>query len=384
MTTENEEWDDATKFKHLANIYYAAGDPGSLGGAERLLKRAHEIGLPVTREDVTKFLASQLTYTVHRQVRRKFQRNKTVVGRVDQQWQADLADMQKLADDNGGNKYILTCVDVLSRHAWVVPVRSKHAEHMLAAMRALLRKAQPRKPERLQTDKGLEFFNRQVSAFLREHEIHHFASNSDTKAALVERFNRTLKGRLWRYFTANDTRRYVNVLDDVVDSYNRSVHRAIGMAPADVTRQSEAKVWQRLYYDGKHQDTGRNDAIPDDTAVRIPKWKGDFDKGYVGNWTREHFLVDKNVEHPTRTFELRDMQGEPVRGAFYRDELQPIGSNTMQVERVIRNRGNESLVKWRGWSDQFNSWIPKKQLIEYQSKTPAERDSVYKAPRHRK
>jgi transposase InsO family protein len=212
----SSEWTDEVKAKHLANIYYAAGDPGSLGGVNRLLQRARQVGLPVNEDDVKRFLASQLTYTIHRQARHNFERNKTYVGRIDQQWQADLADMQKLSHDNKGYKYILTCIDVLSRHAWAVPVRSKHAGNMLTAMKELFRKAHPRKPERLQTDKGLEFFNSQVSAFLKQHNVNHFASNSDQKAALCERFNRTLKERLWRYFTANGTRKYVDVLDDVV------------------------------------------------------------------------------------------------------------------------------------------------------------------------
>ena len=64
---------------------------------------------------------------------------------------------------------------------------------------------------------------------------------------MAERFNRTLKGRMWKYFTANNTYRYLDVLDDLLFAYNHAKHRTIGMAPADVTKADELKLWMRMY-----------------------------------------------------------------------------------------------------------------------------------------
>ena len=283
--------------------------------------------------------------------------------------------MQTLTSDNDGFRYILTCIDVLSRYAWAVPVRSKSVKDMLIAVKRLFEIAHPRVPQRLQTDKGNEFFNKEVSALLRQKGIHHFASNSDKKAAVVERFNRTLKTRIWVYFTAHQTIRYVDVLDDIVNAYNHSVHRSIRMRPVDVNNEEAAtKAWMSLYY--KDSCTQRKPALAVGQHTRISRSKGEFEKGYMPNWGREHFVVRERLAYPHPVYKLEDTLGEPLEGYFYGKELQAIPKITLQVESVIRRRKRknrkEVLVKWVGFDEKFNKWIPNKDLPKYQ-RTPAER-----------
>ena len=363
----------------LAKLYYAPEDPASYGGVDRLFRRAKELGIggkKLTRERVQEFLRGEQAYTLHRQVRKHFARNKTYVARADQQWQADLADMQQLAGDNNGNKYLLTCIDVLSKFAWVVPVKGKDAKHMLSAMRALFRRAHPRKPQRLQTDKGKEFFNQDVGAFLKQQKVKHFASQSDQKAAVVERFNRTIKGKIWKYFTANATKRYIDVLQDFVGSYNNTVHRSIGMKPVDVRdAESELRAWKRLFYNASSRPSSRRSRVADDALVRVSKWKGDFEKGYVPSWSREHFKVRGAIAGmPRVVYKLEDAAGEPIEGAWYQQEIQPIKRNIYEVEKIVGQRktpriGQEVLVKWLGLPEKFNRWIRKQDLPDYRRPT---------------
>jgi transposase InsO family protein len=365
--------------KQLAKLYYTASDPAAFSSVERLYQRARELGIGgegLSREQVQAFLQGEQAYTLHRRGRKHFPRNRTYVARIDQQWQADLADMQKLKDKNDGYNYLLTCIDVLSKFAWIIPVKSKDAKHMLSAMRALLRRARPRKPQRLQTDKGKEFFNKDVSAFLKQQDIHHFASQSDQKAAVVERFNRTIKEMIWKYFTANRTERYIDVLPDLVNAYNHRVHRAIGMAPAEVKgAEAERKAWTRLYYWPEAKAKRQVRKVEDNAQVRVAKWKGDFEKGYVPTWSREHFRVrSATTGMPRIVYKLEDAAGEPIEGAFYQEEVQPITHNIYEVERVIGERktpriGQEVLVKWQGLPEKFNRWIRKRDLATYQKST---------------
>jgi transposase InsO family protein len=379
--TNEGGWTYKKKAKQLTHLYYAAGDPGSYGGVDRLYARAKDVGIPVSRDEVQNYLTKQLPYSIHKPVRHKFSRNHTYASNIDQQWQADLADMQGLSSENGGNNYILTCIDVLSRFAWAVPVRSKSTNHMVMAFKKLFQIARPRVPQRLQTDKGKEFFNKDVSKLLSDKGIHHFASNSDTKAAVVERFNRTLKTRLWVYFSAHDTKRYVNILQDMVYAYNHSVHRILKMRPTDVEGEAAAnKAWINLYYKDSCLRSKKT-PLTEGERTRISRWKGEFEKGYVPNWTREHFIVDKRLEHPRTVYKLKDARNEAVEGNFYESELQALPSVTLQVERVIRQRkrgtNKEVLVKWRGFSDKFNRWIPSGDLQKYK-RSPADRaEDVY-------
>jgi transposase InsO family protein len=366
--------------RQLANIYYAAGDPGSYGGAERLLTRARDVGIggnALTKRRVQAFLRNQQAYTLHKPVRKRFARNPTYVQQRDQQWQADLADVHQLADDNDGHHFLLTCIDILSKFAWVVPVKSKDAQHMVVAMRKLLKQAHPRKPKRLQTDKGTEFFNSSVGALLREHKIEHFASESDQKAAVVERFNRTLKSRMWTYFSANKTKRYVNVLQDIVYAYNHTEHRSIRMRPVDVdNEQAEQAAYKRLYYDKDAKVKHKKVDIAPDASVRVTRWKGEFEKGYLPNWGREHFKVKEAIgDAPRAVYKLEDVEGEPIKGVWYREEVQPIKRNIYEVESLLAERQanrrapKEVLVKWLGLPAKFNRWVLKSDLPKYQRTT---------------
>ena len=171
---------------------------------ERLYKRTLAANVAgVTRDKVRAFLAAQQAYTLYRPARRHYKRNPTYASGIDRQWQADLVDMRAIADENDGARYILTVVDVFSKFAWAVPIKKKDAATTTAGYAEVLRQAAPRYPARLQTDKGLEFFNSQFAALMKRHKIEHFASNSDLKAACVKRFNRTIKTRLYTYRPPN-------------------------------------------------------------------------------------------------------------------------------------------------------------------------------------
>ena len=144
----------------LSRIYHDPKDPGSLGGVDRLLRRARQLHAPgTTRTKVEKYLRSEQAYTLHKPARRRFTRNHTYLAGIDAQWQADLADMQGIARQNGGMRYLVTVIDVFSKFTWAIPVHSKNAKAITEAFDQVLITAKPRQPRRLQTDKGKEFFN---------------------------------------------------------------------------------------------------------------------------------------------------------------------------------------------------------------------------------
>ena len=234
---------------------------------------------------VKQWLSEQDAYTLHKLVRIRFKRRRVIVGGRNHQWQADLVDLSKLEKDNDGYVFLLTVINVFSKRAWCVPLKNKSASSLVTALKGLLVNIAP---TTLQTDKGLEFLNRSVRHLLKEYGVHHFSThNEETKASIVERFNRTLKTRMWRYFTKYQTMRYIDALHDFVQSYNDTYHRSIGMAPSQVNAANQEEVWQRLYgHDGK--------GVPKfkvDDRVRVSKAKRRFEKGYMANWSEELFTI---------------------------------------------------------------------------------------------
>lgn len=361
--------------RRLKEIYYNPSHSGSYGGIERLYRAAKSSGLVgITRKDVQDFLKTQLTYSIHKPARKKYSRNKTIVKGIDDQWQVDLVEMIQYAKINNGYRYILIAIDCFSRYAWAIPVKRKDAISIAQAIDELLkRKAFPRKPTKLQTDKGKEFFNKDVSEILDKYKIQHFATESETKAAIVERFNRTLKNRMWQYFTYKRTRRFVDILDKLINSYNQSYHRSIGCAPKNVRKNNEKAIWHHLY--GKlfaSMKRGKS-SLPIGQQVRISKQKATFDKGYLPNWTRETFKITKSLNQPGQhVYQLKDELGEDIKGTFYDKEIQPIKEQDeyFDIEQILRRRLNqktgqkEYFIKWQGWPAKFNSWISEKDLLQ--------------------
>ena len=198
-----------------------------------------------------------------------------------------------------------------------------------------------------------------------------FTSNNETKSAIVERFNRTLRSKLWRFFTASKQERYVDVLQHLVDSYNKTTHNSTGYAPADVNVMNAEDVWRKLYKYPVKSKKKRPVFKPGD-LVRISKAKKTFEKGYRSNWTREVFKVVKVYKKALPEYRLQDLMGEDILGKFLERELQPVHPQEKQsykVKQIIRSKGKgsskEHLVVWEGYPDKFQTWIPAKDLKQY-------------------
>ena len=309
----------------------------------------------------------QPTYTLHRSARKRYPMRKYYVNTIDDQWQMDLADMVQVQSKNQGHRYILTCIDILSRHAWARPLKTKSGADVAAAIEDIFISS-GRKPKRIQTDQGREFYNVHVNKLLTENDIELFSVKSPTKAALVERFNRTLKSKIWKMFTSNNNQKWLDALQSIVHAYNHAIHRVIKMKPADVNKENAMLVWERLYgKDKRHMSTLKNKIRRGD-RVRISKVKGQFEKGYLPNWSREEFTVkDVNTKFLPTMVTLKDYHDEDIEGGFYADEIQKIirdaDNDEYAVEKVIRQQRRHGViwyfVKWLGYDDSFNSWIRK-------------------------
>ena len=228
----------------LSNYYFNTKSPVAFTSPLALYREAKKRYPSLTFSQVKTWLQSKDTYTLHKPVQYNFPRNRIIVTGTDDQWQADLVDISSLARFNKGYKFLLTCIDVFSKFAWVLPLKNKTGESLVKGFQSILDTG--RSLEKLQTDKGTEFLNRKFQSFPKEKNIHFFTTNSELKASVVERFNRTLKTRMWKYFTAKNNRVYIDILQDIVHGYNNSYHRSTGRAPASVSLLNVGQVRGKL------------------------------------------------------------------------------------------------------------------------------------------
>ena len=347
----------------LRNIYYDPRNAGSFGGIERLYREAsknHDVSI----DEVRDFLSKQNSYTLHKDRRFRFQRNKIIALFPNYNWEADLMDMQAFAKDNDGYKYILVAIDDFTKYCWLRALKDKTPGSVKDAFADIF-KADKVVPHRLRTDRGKEFDNKTLMSFYKDHDILYFTTTNQTiKCAIVERVNRTLKSRFFRYFTSKGKHRYIDTLQQFADGYNDSYHRSIRMTPRQALTADPKTVFANLY-EGKSlkellQTTTKPKAKEGD-IVRIAYDKGKFDKSYFSTFTDQTAVVDKVIEKPKPLYSLVDYKNDTIPRHFYKEELQPIPEPSYRIEKILRQRERdgktEYFVKFLNYPSSENAWV---------------------------
>ena len=224
----------------------------------------------------------QLANELHRQIIRKFKRRKVYSSFRDNIWGVDLADMQSLSKYNKGIKYLLCAIDLFSKYAWVVPLKDKRGISIVNAFQKIISK---RKPNKIWVDQGGKFYNKLFQKFLKINNIEMYSTYNEGKSVVAERFITTLKNKIFKHMTTFSKIVYFDVLDDIVNRYNNTVHRTIKMKPINVTSDSFAEY---------NEDSNVNKAkFKVGDRASISKYKNIFAKGYTQIWPEEVFVVSK-------------------------------------------------------------------------------------------
>ncbi|KAL3072276.1 hypothetical protein niasHT_033442 [Heterodera trifolii] len=355
------------KQRLLEFLYKDINSPVSFTSVEPLLRQARKYQQNISRRDVQNFLSTQRTYTLHRQAKRRYRHLPTLAPGLHTEWQADLAIFDRLGKQNTGFRYLLVCIDTLSRQLFVEPVKSKTSASMIKAFDAVFKRAKY-VPWKLLTDQGREFTARAVQEHFRAKGIEHFCmfTSPQFHAGMAERANRSIKERLYRYFTERDTYKWVDVVQDFVRAINHSYNSSLGARPVDVNFKNAESFRQMLYDKAKKMVNGVQKFKVGD-RVRIEKYKHVFQKGYLPRFTNELFTVaEVHADRSPIVYRLRDDNNETLKGWFYANDLCKTLENKelmYDIERVLRRKKGKDgveygFVKWRGYSTRFNSWIP--------------------------
>ena len=163
-----------------------------------------------TKEDIRLFLLSQSTYQKQQPLSNLKQQKRTVVNSKNLKWQMDLIDLHQYADDNENIKYLLTIIDVFSKYAMVFPLENKKGESVAWILQILFPNLQPKI---LLSDNGKEFLNTNVKQITDQYNVHHFTSYPYTPLGIIERFNKTIKSKIFTYMQINETRHFLDVFD---------------------------------------------------------------------------------------------------------------------------------------------------------------------------
>lgn len=299
---------------------------------------------------------------LHKPARKNFKRRRVIIKGLNDLFQADLVEMIPYANDNKGYRYILVVINAFSKYVWAYPVKRKTGQAVTDAMKKVLSSLKTT-PNHMQTDMGKEFYNKEFQELMRKFNINHYSTFSNLKSSIVERCNRTLKNIMWKQFSMQGSYKWLQLLPKIVNQYNSKKHRTTGFKPKDVNASNARQILQNAYSHPKTVDPKKQKFAVGD-HVRISKYRAAFSKGYTPTWSNEIFTIVKvRLTNPT-TYILQDETREEIKGGFYEFELQKTKHpDTFLVEKVIRKKGDQLLVKWLGFDSKHNSWISKNDIL---------------------
>ena len=210
------------------------------------------------------------------------------------------------------------------------------------------------------------FLSKEMQQFFKDNNVKIYHTNSHLKAVVSERFNRSLTELMMKEFVKNNNTVWYNILPKLIKIYHNRYHSTIKMKPIEVNKSNEKYIKENIY---TYDKTSKNPKFKVNDLVRISLKRRDiFDKLSSNiKWSEELFKIHSINKSNVITYKIKDLNDNIIYGTFYEKELQKT-KNTSEVyiiEKIIRKNKNKYLVKWRGYSNDFNSWIDKDDIIKY-------------------
>ena len=309
------------------------------------------------------FNMEDLSEELNKPVINKFERKKIIVNHIDEIHSCDLVDMVKYSRMNKGYKYIFTNIDIFSKYAWSFPIKSKKISDIKPCFQKIFKE---RKPLYIWSDQESSFFSKEMLKFFEDNNVKIYHTYSNLKAVVIERFNRSLRELMMKEFVKNNNTVWYNILPELIKTYNNRYHRTIKIKPIDVNKTNEKHIKNTVY---NYDITNKKPKFKIDDLVRISlKRRELFDKpsAYI-KWSEELFRIHSIYKSNIITYKIKDLNNETVKGIFYEKELQLTKNTTGEyiIEKILKTNKNKIYVKWRNYSNNFNSWIDKNSVTKY-------------------
>ena len=310
------------------------------------------------------FTMNDLSEELNKPVINKFHRKKIIVNYIDEIHSCDLVDMVKYSRMNKGFKYIFTNIDIFSKYAWSFPIKSKKISDIKPCFKKIFKE---RKPKFIWSDKESSFFSKKMLKFFEDNNIKIYYTNSNLKAVVIERFNRSLRELMMKEFVKNNNTVWYNILQKLIKFYNNRYHNTIKDKPNNINKSNEKYIKDTIY---TYNITNKIPKFKINDIVRISlKRRELFDKPSANiKWSEELFKIYSINKSNVITYKITDMNNEIIEGIFYEKELRLSKmkeDGLYIIEKIIRKVGNKYLVKWRNYSNDFNSWVDKSDIVKF-------------------
>ena len=249
---------------------------------------------------------------------------------LNHQWQGDIVDLHAKGSQKG-NRHVLTVIDLFSRQADAEIIASKSAFHVLSAFKKIVERNG--RPHIFQTDEGKEFKNKHFQKYCKEKKIHFLVVNSEMKAAVVERFNRTFQNRYYKFLMNHPKKLKSDIVATVIRNYNNTPHSVTGFIPSQIDEDNSGEILkEQLDLRDRMRELRKmyvkHFRFQEGDYVRLSSPKMVFSKEYRGTFTEEIFKVVEKSRRPPHwninLYKIEDLLGEEIEGVFYEEQLEKV------------------------------------------------------------
>ncbi|KAE9543686.1 hypothetical protein AGLY_002082 [Aphis glycines] len=273
-----------------------------------------------------------LAKELHKPVRKRFPKRRIITHGINDLWAVDLVIMRNCSDENE---------DTFSKLAWAFPLKKKDGISVSKAFEKIIEQAKTQNhqtPKLLHAVKGLD--------------IHMYHTQNEENSAIIERFNRTLNGKMRLCFEVQKSKKWINILQNSLDEYNfKDIHRSIGMKPCEVNKSNEDDVLHKLFSTKNKPKPKTKFSVGD--RVRIKAYKKTFGNKYSNNWTKEIFILKEILNANPITYKIIDLNNEEIEGIKKNDNI-----NKMDNKKTYPNKTCDKCnltIDYTNWSAHLKS-----------------------------
>jgi hypothetical protein len=341
---------------------------------------------------VEKVLSRIEAYTLFRKPGEKRNNIKIIPSGVYSFFQMDLMDLKSLQKENDGTIYILVGICIMSRYVFVAPLKDKKQDTVFQQIKKILEviKGQSYHVRTISFDLGHEFRSSLLIDYMgKDHTYIHYGATKN-KAFFVERVQKTIKSLIFKYLHFNDTKRYIDVLNQIIYNYNNTIHSSINMSPQEALKTDPVKLWYKLYLKKEIKLVLKSEKKSESNDGEIseikPKYsyaesykfnRGDyvrlsihdysFKRSFDANFTQEIYVIHDLYRIRGKPYYiLKDLNNETLTGMAAPNELTKViydATQMFKIESIIKKRiiNNEIyfLCKFFGYGNKFNKLIKK-------------------------
>jgi len=321
-------------------------DPSTgLFSAQKLLPKAKKLNKDIKLSDIQNYLNKQEAVQLNKTINKpKFK--PIVAPHVNANWQIDLMDYKAYKKVNAGYSFIMTCVDIYSRRAWAIPMKKKDAYTIIKSFQQILKDG---KPKNLTSDNGTEFKSNHFENYLKKSDIKHYLHEvgDHNVMGIIERFNRTLRNMIRKWWSLNRTKTWHNVIDKLINNYNTTIHNTIKQEPMLV--YTGVKLPDQPFKDLNVQTREFNVG---DSVRLIKKKKNIFTKVHE-NLSRQIYIITRKLKN---SYRIKPEGGSELKKSIKVNDMVRIlpihehgkfgrGSSTGTDFHVLNSRvGNEKIA----------------------------------------